>query len=110
MSAFRTLDKVINGTYTSGADILSSDLDFSKNTANNNNLGTPPDVMRETQVQFIASTPGVLSVTFDGSTFFPVNDNNSIEGVSTFTIFVDNFTLLNFRFDANASIIITVGG
>ena len=110
LSAFRTLANVVNGAYGGAGDIITGDLDFSENTESNNNLGTPINVMREIQVQFSTDTAGVLFLTFNGTDFFEINDGNTITGTATFTIFVDNTTLLNFEFTAAASIILTVGG
>ena len=110
ISAFPILTKVVTTNYTSG-DILSTALDFSENTATNNKLGTPADVMREIQIQFITDTSGKLTVTFDdGGEFFPINNDVDIVGLTTFTIFVDNTTILDFQFSSGASIIMTIGG
>ena len=108
-SGFPIITKVTNASYASG-DILPSDLDFSANTSTNDKLGTPPNLMREIQVQFTTNVTGDLTITYDGTTFFPVNNGTDIIGTSTFTFFVDSTTLLNFEFSIAASIIITVGG
>lgn len=112
ISVFPILDKVVTPGYTGAENILGTDLDFSKNTAIRSDLGTPADTMREIQVQFLSGSAGTLSVTFDGSsgTFFNLNNGETIVGLATLTIFVDNTTELNFRFSASTSIAITVGG
>jgi len=109
-SAFPTIANVVTPAYAGSVDILTPDLDFSANTSTNDKLGTPPNTMREIQIQFTTNTAGILSVTFNGTNFFPINNGDTIVGLSTFTIFVDDSTLLNFVFDTAASIILTVGG
>ena len=109
ISAFPILDKATDASYTSG-DILGSDLDFSKNTTTRSDLGTPANTMREIQVQFLTGSAGILSVTFDGTTFFNLNNGETILGLATITLFVDNTTFLNFEFSVGASIVLTVGG
>lgn len=110
ISAFPILTKVTLPTYSGGADILSTPLVFGPNTSTNNKLGTPANTMREIQIQFATDTSGILSVSFDDSEYFAVNNGDGIVGLATFTIFVDNTTELNFQFENGASIIITIGG
>ncbi len=112
ISAFPIIDKATTPVYTGDENILSADLIFGPNTSTNNKLGTPADTMREIQVQFLTSISGVLSVTFNGTsgTFFNLNNGDDILGLATFTLFVDDATELNFRFDTSGSIVLTVGG
>ena len=113
LSVFNTLVKRELTNYLSGNDILGVALDFSKNTQTNNFLGTPINTMREVQIQFTTSGPaGDLEVTFDNSANFVVLNNSvSVDGLATFTIFVDTSTFLNFRLIANAALLtIWVGG
>lgn len=64
---------------------------------------TPDGVRQEIQIQLGTGAAATMQITFDGATFIPINNNVPLFGLSTFTIYVDNNTALNFRnIDVNA--------
>lgn len=64
---------------------------------------TPDGVRQEIQIQLGTGASATIQITFDGATFIPINNNVPLFGLSTFTIYVQKDTLLNFRnIDVNA--------
>ena len=64
---------------------------------------TPDGIRQEIQIQLGTGASATMQITFDGATFIPINNNVPLFGLSTFTIFVDKNTALNFRnIDVNA--------
>lgn len=119
LAAVRRLAKRTIVDYDTAQDIFPTnslrfnlDPDVDDITPDQTPFVTPPNVMREIQVQFITDTSGQLTVTYDGgSTFVSVNNIQAIDGIATFTIFVDNETNLNFKFSvAMADLIMWIGG
>lgn len=73
---------------------------------------TPDDVKQEIQIQLSTGASATIQITVDGATFIPINNNVPLFGLSTFTIYVDNTTALNFRnidVDALAMRVIVMG-
>ena len=58
---------------------------------------TPEGTRQAVQIQLGTGEAATIQITFDGATFIPINNNVQLFGLSTFTIYVDNNTLLNFR-------------
>lgn len=73
---------------------------------------TPPaEFLREVHVQFTTSLATPVEVTFDdGSTFVPINNGSSVNGLVAFTMFVKSDTLLNFRSTNAITVDVTVTG
>lgn len=61
------------------------------------NVDTPEDILREVHVQFDTGSAVIVELTFDGINFMPINNNQTIFGLQTFTIFVTKETKLNFH-------------
>lgn len=84
-------------------DFLAADFDFSADNE------TPPNVMREIQIQITVASAVVVQLTFDaGVTWVDINNAATIDGVSTFTFFVTNTTVLNVRQVTSAGVVMTI--
>jgi len=59
---------------------------------------TPDNTLREIHVQFDTDIAVGVEITLDGgSTYMPINNATTLVGLATFTMFVIDTTLLNFR-------------
>lgn len=69
---------------------------------------TPDNFLREIHVQFDVNTAIIIEVTFDGVNFMSLNNNDTIIGLQTFTLFVTKFTKLNFNSNTAGPIDFTI--
>ena len=59
---------------------------------------TIPGTVRQVQVAFnITPVDAVISMTKDGTEFFPINNSDAVNGFVNMTIFVEEDTKLNFK-------------
>lgn len=90
-----------------GADFLTDDVDFSPTSSDDteNRAPTPPNIMREIQIQFFISDDAIVDVTVDaGTTWIPINNADTVNGLVTLTIFADSDTQLNLRHTATSTL------
>lgn len=84
----------VQGGFDINEEVFAQDISFPE---------TPEGIRQEIQIQLGTGAAATMQITFDGATFIPLNNNEQLFGLSTFTIYVDNNTALNFRnTDVNA--------
>jgi len=59
---------------------------------------TPEDFLRQIHVQFDTVTDLIIGVTLDGINYVSINNDETIKGLATFTLFVQKGSLLNFQY------------
>ncbi len=87
-SGYRILD-FNSGTFAADAEVFTEDILFTS---------FPDGIVIEIQIQFTTDLPVVLELSADGgTTWLPVNNNETIQGIATFTVFMEESFSLNFR-------------
>lgn len=107
LNVFKTIEKV-SGNFVANDPVFGVDgIDFSK----------PPqsphdDQMREIQIQLAMQTTSKIEITFNGSDWFLLNNDQDILGLATLTYFVDTeSTNFNLRFKTSEFLaIVWIGG
>ncbi len=92
VTSVTSIDFVTGTTFTAdsvGGFFIPEDLEFED---------TPEGLLREVHVQFdTTGTASTVEITFDGTNFMVINNNQTLIGLATFTFFVVKDTKLNFR-------------
>lgn len=68
----------------------------------------PENLLSEVQVQILTTAETIVSVTFDGGVYVTLNDNQPINGLATFTFYVEKESLVNFVSSESVTITVTV--
>jgi len=84
-----------SGTYTTSSGIRWKD-------------DTPKNNLREIHVQMLLDNTVQIEVTFDNVNYFAINNNGTLLGVSTFTMFVTDDSRLNFRTNTDLTLGYTI--
>ena len=106
--------KIVLKTAPSGFEIIASVVKATAGTGNwfaaNIELNLPPaNLLIAYQAAITVSDTTIVSITFDGATFFPLNNNVALNGYFTFTFLAPFNAEINFKSSGNVNITAIIG-